>query len=70
MKDMDIVFHSKPTPKAIYVPSFLWEEKKLVSVTAFELLKLQKWPQVVRRNHIFCEESSPSFVLIMSDSSD
>ena len=52
--------HLKPTPDVTYFPKFLWEEKSLlISLTAFELLKFEKWPQVVLRNPNFGEESSP-----------
>ena len=52
--------HLKPTPNVNYFPKFLWEEKSLlISLAAFELLKFEKWPQVVLRNHNFGEESSP-----------
>ena len=52
--------HLKPTPNVTYFPKFLWEEKSLlISLAAFELLKFEKWPQVVLRNHNFGKESYP-----------
>ena len=41
-------------------PNFLWEEKGfLISVAPVELLKFEKWPQVLLRNYNSGEESSP-----------
>ena len=52
--------HLKPTSNVTYFPKSLWEEKNLlISLAAFELLKFEKWPQVVLRKHNFGEESSP-----------
>ena len=52
--------HLKPTPDVTCLTKFLWEEKSLlIYLSAFELLKFEKWPQVVLRNYNFGEESSP-----------
>ena len=51
--------HSKPTPDVKDFLKFLLEGKSfLISLAAFELLKFEKWPQVLQ-NHYFGEESSP-----------
>ena len=58
--------HLKPTPNVNYFPKFLWEEKSLlISLAAFELLKFEKWPQVVLRNHNFGKESSPVLLYVL-----
>ena len=52
--------HLKPTSNINYFSKFLWEEESfLISLSAFELFKFEKWPQVVLQNHDFGEESSP-----------